>query len=179
MLEEITKNVYKIKYPLGSNIYLLKKEKIFIDLNIKENSKKIFDNLKLKPKIIIFTHLHYDHIGNPIFFKESKFYASKQEIENYKANPAATTLRNSEVLKNIRLIPLKDRINNLEVIETPGHTAGSICLYYKKEKILFSGDTLFHNTIGRTDLPTSLPSKMQDSLRKLKTYNFKILCPGH
>jgi len=49
-----------------------------------------------------------------------------------------------------------------------------------KEKILFSGDTIFHRgTIGRTDLPTSLPKEMDKSLKKLAKYKYDILCPGH
>jgi glyoxylase-like metal-dependent hydrolase (beta-lactamase superfamily II) len=71
-------------------------------------------------------------------------------------------------------------MGELYVIPTPGHTRGSICLWYAPEKILFSGDTLFYNKhIGRQDLPTSEPGQMQKSLMKLVHYNYKILCPGH
>ena len=45
--------------------------------------------------------------------------------------------------------------------------------------VLFSGDTLFHNGIGRTDLPKSVPEKMNESLKKLRNLKFEILCPGH
>ena len=57
-------------------------------------------------------------------------------------------------------------IGNLEfrVIHTPGHTAGGTCLYCEKEKLLFSGDTLFHGTWGRTDLPTSSFQDIMDSI---------------
>ena len=52
-------------------------------------------------------------------------------------------------------------------------------LCYKKEKILFSGDCLFENGIGRYDLPNSVPEEMEKSLDKLKKINYKTLAPGH
>ena len=63
----------------------------------------------------------------------------------------------------------------LEVFETPGHTPGSICLLNKKERILFSGDTLFENGIGRTDFSYSNFKQMQASLSKLNEMKEKGL----
>ena len=66
------------------------------------------------------------------------------------------------------------------MIETPGHSRGGICLWFPKEKILFSGDTLFEKgIIGRTDIPGSNASDMRESLQKLTRLDFKTLCPGH
>src|SRR3990167_6116034 len=62
----------------------------------------------------------------------------------------------------------KLEIPGIDVVKTPGHTKGSICYYMPKEKILFSGDTIFHNGIGRTDLPNSQPEKMAESLEKIR-----------
>ena len=61
------------------------------------------------------------------------------------------------------------RVGNVDivVIHTPGHTPGSICLYLKEDKILFTGDTLFKGAYGRTDLPGGDPEQMFDSLRKI------------
>ena len=73
----------------------------------------------------------------------------------------------------------KVKFKAIKIVQTPGHTRGSLCFYIPKEKILFSGDTLFDNGIGRTDLPTSQSKKMQSSLNKLKKLNYKILCAGH
>jgi hydroxyacylglutathione hydrolase len=55
------------------------------------------------------------------------------------------------------------------VIATPGHTVGSCCYYFEKEKILIGGDTLFRDSYGRTDLPTGDDSAMSGSVRKLLT----------
>ena len=67
----------------------------------------------------------------------------------------------------------------LEVISTPGHTKGSVCIYYPKEKVLFSGDTLFFNGFGRIDFPFSDPGKMEESLEIIGKIGYKILAPGH
>lgn len=70
----------------------------------------------------------------------------------------------------------------LEVIETPGHTPGSICLYHSSSKlpILFSGDTLFKGTIGRCDFSYSSKEKISQSLKKLFQLKEKtIVYPGH
>ena len=56
---------------------------------------------------------------------------------------------------------------NFQVIFTPGHSAGSICFYEKRQRILFSGDTLFQGSIGNLSFPTSRPDLMWSSLTKL------------
>ena len=68
----------------------------------------------------------------------------------------------------------------LQVIHTPGHTPGSICLYIPKENVLISGDTLFAGSIGNISFPTSKPKLMWESLKKLSklTPDTKVL-PGH
>lgn len=188
-IKKITENIWQIKAGVGttSNIYLIKEPELtLIDLGHRKNIDlviKSLDLLKYKPedvKKVIFTHLHYDHIGQPSKFKNAKFYASKDEIISFKFSPKKTTVENWKEIEKIQLIVLKDKIDDLKVIQTPGHTRGSICLLHEKEKVLFSGDTLFDGgIIGRTDLPTSMPTKMKDSLLKLAEVEYNILCPGH
>lgn len=68
----------------------------------------------------------------------------------------------------------------IEVIHTPFHTQGSLCYYLKNEKILISGDTLFHLSVGRGDLRHSVPSKMNGSLKKLLDLPDETkVYPGH
>jgi len=110
--------------------------------------------LKVDPRdihYILLTHRHWDHIGNLEFFPNAKIYESK----------------NIDELTLILFRPIK----------TPGHTKDSLSFLYKD--ILFSGDTLFHNGTGRTDLPESDPNKMKESLEKLKKLDYQILAPGH
>lgn len=189
-VKEIGKDVWIFpKGPgLSCNVYLLKfKELTLVDLGHYKNSQLLLTRLKslgINPeqiKRVIFTHLHYDHAGDPSLFPNAKFYASEESIEDLRKLGYLTVFKMKPYgkLKKLEFSPLSE-IKDLEVIKTPGHTRGGICLWYEKEKILFSGDTLFHNgIIGRTDLPDSAPEKMQDSLDKLKKYPYRLLCPGH
>lgn len=186
-MQQIATNIYKITS--DSNVYFLDFEKkIIIDTGqpiYKETIKKEVKT-KVNPKdidYVFFTHMHYDHIGNFALFENARFFASKAEIQAWKDNPFGTIL-NEDVVKavNITIEPIEMldcEVLGLEIIPTPGHTVGSICLWHAKEKILFSGDTLFHHTHGRVDLPTSVPKEMMRSLMKLKRYEHKILCAGH
>ncbi|MBT4823628.1 MBL fold metallo-hydrolase [Candidatus Woesearchaeota archaeon] len=198
MLKKISNNIWKLG--LDSNLYLLDfDQKIIIDTGdrIKSSVLKL-----LLPKLIaldkvekvIFTHLHYDHIGNADLFPNAEFFASKQEIKDFKENPEFTVL-DAEIIARMKFLDEKLKpmvnMNGLQTINTPGHTRGSICLWYEKDKVLFTGDTYFGGNIetgvnlcvGRTDLPTSISEEMKKSLEKVKKIqeqnkNLK-LCPGH
>lgn len=68
----------------------------------------------------------------------------------------------------------------VEVIFTPGHSPGSVCFYLEEEKALISGDTIFQNSIGRTDFPGGDMEKMRASVDKLAALeNVELLLPGH
>ncbi|MFH0876029.1 MAG: MBL fold metallo-hydrolase [archaeon] len=186
MIERISESVWK--YKGNGNIYFLDTpKKIIIDTGcrserstINQFLSKIIDFSKVD--IVIFTHLHYDHTGNFDLFPNAFLYASKNAIESFEIDPFGTILNKdlSDKFKFAKLNKLPEKIDCLEVIETPGHTKGSVCLFYPDEKVLFSGDTLFHKkNIGRTDLPSSAPEKMQESLVRLLNCPYKILCPGH
>lgn len=69
--------------------------------------------------------------------------------------------------------------HRLRVIDTPGHTSGSISLYDEVTKSLFSGDTLFQMGVGRTDFPTGSYEELAGSLIKLSNIEIKSLYPGH
>lgn len=160
-INKISNEVFQLSFKkFGSCVYLLKlknNKNILIDTSSKDNESELVEDLQklnLKPKdinIILLTHSHYDHVGNLDLFQSAKVY----DINNIE----------------------KFKIKDIKVIKTPGHAQDSLCFLYKD--ILFSGDTLFYNGIGRTDLPDSEPKKMQESLGRLKRLNYKILCPGH
>jgi glyoxylase-like metal-dependent hydrolase (beta-lactamase superfamily II) len=67
----------------------------------------------------------------------------------------------------------------LEVFIMPGHSPGSVCLYWKEKNILISGDVLFYGSIGRTDLPGGNHMEMKKSIQKLSELEVDILVPGH
>lgn len=174
--EKIADKIWKIYdgKGLSSNIYLVDVvEPTLIDLGSPENTESLINVLKslgyeAKDIVnIVYTHLHFDHIGQPSKFENARFFASEEEI---KANN----------LGKIKLEPVGKEIAGMEVIKTPGHTVGSICLWLPEQKILFSGDTIFgEGSYGRIDLETSVPEKMHDSLERLKQFKYKVLCPGH
>lgn len=186
-VQNISKRVWKLQG--DSNVFYLDLgKKIIIDTSSRQFQPKL--QMFLAKVIdfahidyVIFTHFHYDHIGNYDLFPNAKLVASRAEIEDFRKNPKGAVLdpRLAERFEKSNLVAIEDidLPKELEIIPVPGHTRGSICIWYPAEKILFSGDTIFPVGIGRTDLPTSVPEKMQDSLNKLTQYNFKTLCAGH
>jgi glyoxylase-like metal-dependent hydrolase (beta-lactamase superfamily II) len=182
-MEKLAENIWKIN--VDSNVYFLDLDKkIIIDAGPEQYKDEVLNEIKKitdpeKIEIVIFTHLHYDHIGNFDIFPNAEFYTSEEEIELFKENKLWAI--GDPILAErftIKLHPLK-KLEGFDIIKTPGHTKGSFCLLYKKEKILFSGDTLFFNGFGRIDFPGSAPEKMQKSLESLKKLDYKILAPGH
>jgi len=168
-----------------SNFYFLKKLKVLIDCGFSGDRNYILNFMKDKEvKYILFTHLHYDHCGNVDLFPQAELYAHEYEIEAFHKNPLGAVLDpkivsklNKRKLKCFKFLP-KNIKKEIKIIETPGHTMGSVCFFYAG-KYLFSGDTLFKHAIGRDDLPTSAPEKYFFSLKKLKSYKYEALFPSH
>ena len=184
---QITKDIHKISGE--GNVYLLlKPEPTLIDTGSLLESEKIINQIKKiidpdKIKNVLLTHLHYDHAGNTKYFKNAKIYASKDEIADFKSHSEYFFFEYPAPKDLSRVKPLpKEEILDLKIISCPGHTRGGVSFLDEKNKLLFSGDTLFQNGIGRTDLPNSLPGKMNESVEKLaklvsdEGYN---LMPGH
>lgn len=172
---------------LSTNCYVVNseqtKEAIIIDpgLDFSSEAKQIFDYInkeQLKIKLIANTHGHSDHIsGNAIFQKQynvpiyiHKYDAAAIErFENGKSPP-------NVLLENGSSIEFGNE--SLKVMQTPGHTPGSICLV--GERLVFTGDTLFAGGIGRTDFPGGSVGEMKRSLQKLKGLPDNLLVyPGH
>ncbi|MDD5331596.1 MAG: MBL fold metallo-hydrolase [Candidatus Nanoarchaeia archaeon] len=187
--KKLSESVWKINGPIepSSNCYLIiREEPILIDPGNNGNSDILLRALDLigvpasKIKHVIYTHLHYDHIGNPKKFPHAKFYASEQEILSYRLAPEKACLKDFELLTDVKLLKVPEVFYGLKTYLTPGHTRGSICLWFEEDAVLFTGDTLFKNgTLGRTDLPTSLPWRMKESITKLAEIPYVVLAPGH
>ena len=151
----------------------------------------MLDILNAKVKYIYLTHCHGDHIGGVNELK--KRYGGKiliHRIESENLNNPEINLCNYIGMDEIELdvdsrVDDKDLIHigdiELEVIHTPGHTNGGTSLYCAKKKMLFSGDTLFKGTWGRTDLPTSSLEDIMNSIvnRLLVLPDDTIVYPGH
>ena len=193
-IKKITDDIHLIHLGgMESNIYLIKR-KVLIDTGLGSHKKMLstaFDSLGVNAKDIeriIFTHAHYDHTGSAQKFTNATtaIHTDDASILETGDSDKSCAFAFGKTLKPIKInLKLNDndiiRIDDirLEVISTPGHTKGSICLYDKDNHILFSGDTIFSNTIGRTDLPGSDMDEMKSSLKKLKNLNVSKILPGH
>lgn len=147
--------------------------------------------LKANLKYIYLTHCHGDHIGGVQELKERyncKILIHRDDadgLNNPKINLVDIVGINNIELDADSIVDDGDLIHlgDLEfiVIHTPGHTKGGSSLYCEKEKLLFSGDTLFRGTWGRTDLPTSSLEDIINSItNKLMTLPEEtIVYPGH
>jgi glyoxylase-like metal-dependent hydrolase (beta-lactamase superfamily II) len=177
---------------IDSNIYLI--GDTIIDSGTGFNFtrlKDIFRVLKKEMKDvkrIVNTHGHFDHIGGNGYFLNAKVAIHKSDagiIENADGELAAADFFNGRMHPHEvdRKLENGDKIladgMELEVIHTPAHTHGSICLFARKEGILFSGDLVFKDGIGRTDFANSDPALMSASLEKVKALPVKQVLPGH
>ncbi len=68
---------------------------------------------------------------------------------------------------------------SLQVFLSPGHSPGSICFYWPEKKVLFTGDVVFNQSIGRTDLPGGSGKQLKESITRLSGLDVEVLCPGH
>ena len=190
--------VLKINTNLGesTNCYIIQEEntKETIVIDPAGEADKIIEMLEIldaRLKYIYLTHCHGDHIGGVKDLKNKM--GGKVLIHRIDAEGLSDkniTLTDYIGMENIELeadsiVDDEDliHIGNIEfkVIHTPGHTKGSTCLYCKEEKLLFSGDTIFNGTWGRTDLPTG---SFEDIIHSI-AYKLMILpddviiYPGH
>jgi len=151
--------------------------------------KKILSEYKLSPAFIVNTHGHYDHIGADDEFGVP-VYIHKDDsgmIENPRLNLSSLFSGPHKVNARLKLLEDKDKIISgnieMEVIHTPGHTPGGISLlmYKPVNKVLFSGDTLFQQGIGRTDLPGSSHRQLVDSIKNklFRLADETVVYPGH
>jgi len=145
----------------------------------------------IKLSAIVNTHGHLDHICGNKFLKETfniPILAHEKEIPNFEAALSYSELfdfKFEESPHPDKFIKEGDKItfgnSFLYVIETPGHTAGSISLLSEKKEALFSGDLLFKGSIGRTDLPGGNLDVLYDTLKNkiLKLPEKTVVFAGH
>jgi glyoxylase-like metal-dependent hydrolase (beta-lactamase superfamily II) len=145
----------------------------------------------LQVKQIVITHAHIDHVGGamklrtatgaPILLNQNDYTLLKM-LDVQAAWIGVATPEKVEIDQNLTdADTVKAGSLAAQVLHTPGHTEGSVCLYFPAEKKLIAGDTLFAGSIGRTDLPGGSYEKILHSLhqRVLALPDETIVVPGH
>lgn len=193
---QITKGVYLFGgVGYDSNIYIVDGE-VIIDTGTGDYFTEVkneivsmgFDPDKIHT--ILLTHSHFDHTGGCKKFRDwlrgkaiiavhgndrSAVEHGETLAEMFGASPRIVTADVSLSDKDV----VRTKHFNLEIVHTPGHTPGSICIYDKKRRILFSGDTLFEDGFGRTDYTGGSAEDMVRSLKRLSRLDIEYLLPGH
>lgn len=188
----------KIITPVGepTNCYIVfdetSKEAMVVDpAGDVEKIVEMLDILKGKLKYIYITHCHGDHIGGVKKLQEEKggkiiiHRLDAPGLNNTDINLAEYIGLEQIYLEADSIVDDEDllHLGNLEfkVIHTPGHTCGGSSLYCKQENLVFTGDTLFRGTWGRTDLPTSNFKEIMESIsnKLMQLPEETIVYPGH
>lgn len=175
---------------MENNCYIKSSEdgKIVYIIDPATEAKKIIEcvehHFQYEEVVILLTHAHADHIGAIKEIREhflvDKIMLGSEDIVLYE-NPANCIPPWFPVLNNLPETVEPSDTADFQVITTPGHTRGGVCYYFKKDNELFSGDTLFYRSVGRTDLPGGDALMLNKSIReKLFTLPPEtIVYPGH
>lgn len=175
----------------ASNLYLVstKDEQIIIDPSV--SFYEIYKDGKANLQAIFITHAHFDHLVEISSYLENtnaKVYLHKNALEKLSDGRKNCSVFLGKQLtfsipeERLVLVDSKSKFSFLgqyiSFIETPGHSTCSICICF--DKVLFTGDTLFKNNIGRTDLYSSNFEELQESLSKIMEFEDDYLVyPGH
>lgn len=152
---------------------------------------EILDRHQLKVKAIIVTHAHIDHVAGaqklraltqaPVYINEAdRELLNALDIQaQWLGVPAPERPEIDSVAKDGVVLQLGN--TDFQVIETPGHTQGSLSIWIPKEEKLVAGDTLFRDSIGRTDLPGGNSRQILTSIktRLLDLPEQTVVIPGH
>jgi glyoxylase-like metal-dependent hydrolase (beta-lactamase superfamily II) len=156
-----------------------------------ENITEILDRHGLKVKAIVITHGHIDHVAGAGKLRASTgapVYLNERDFEQLDLLPMMAAWLGTETPERTKVdVPAKDgTVLNLgpaqfQLLETPGHTRGSVSVWIPQENKLVAGDTLFRDSIGRTDLPGG---DSRQILASIKTKLFDLpgnamVIPGH
>jgi len=185
--------------PFQCNCYVLwddTKEAIIVDVSFSTDSE--FNQLKnfieqegLNLKAAYNTHCHFDHCFGAAYLKEQyqlDYAAHKDGVlftENAVRQASVYGMQISEILPPKIFLDEKDTIefgnSKLSILNTPGHADGSLCFVSEEGEFVITGDVLFRESIGRTDLPTGNLDLLLDSIHNklFKLPGNYVAYPGH
>lgn len=163
---------------------------ILIDaVNFNQSLPVELQQQNIQLECVLLTHGHYDHIVglptwmNPscavylhdldaVFLQDPHLNGSKYQGHPFSVQHSTRSVKQDQTLTW--------RGHRIQVMHTPFHTPGSVCYYLPDHQMLFSGDTLFKQGIGRTDLPLSNPQQVEKSLKRLMSLPPQTdVYPGH
>lgn len=176
-------NAFYFAEPL--NIFFDPGLKNYVDLRFEEMRKDGLDPAAIK--YVVNTHCHPDHFEGSVYFMEKKIPVGMhgEEIEFLKeVGPQFFRLFGMAFPAFNFDIVMKEGTwtvggTDLEIIHTPGHSPGSICIYWKEKKALVCGDVIFHQSVGRVDFPGGDGRLLVDSIKRLSQLDIEYLLPGH
>jgi hydroxyacylglutathione hydrolase len=186
--------------PLWENTYLIwdeeSKNAAIIDPGCYDDNecselKRFIENSKMSLLYIINTHCHIDHICGNAFVKNTfgcKLIVPEKDLFLFDLMEEQANMYNVKIIPSPKpdsFIADNDEIklgsSSGKFIFTPGHTPGEYCLYFEKDKVCFTGDVLFKESIGRTDLWDGNYDELMDSIRSklLVLPDDVTIYPGH
>lgn len=171
---------------LNTNTYIIALENrcIIVDPGSgnEEDIAMIRESMKGRSLLaVLYTHNHFDHIGGGNHFDAAQ-YMHEKDIETVLEQRIISKVMNGEEIDvPTELIALKEEMQigpfSFNVLHTPGHTAGSVCYVFGKQ--MFTGDTLFEGTHGRTDVGGNVADMRRSLLRLSGLDDDIIIYPGH
>lgn len=176
--------------PMENNCYLIqgKNNRTLYIIDPACDAQKIIEcaehNFTFEETVILLTHAHADHIGAVKTLTDElnvvEVMLDDSDIELYKS-PYNAIMPVWPLQENLPSTTNAHDTDDFKVIHTPGHTPGGVCYYIPEEKWLFSGDTLFYRSVGRTDLPGGSDVTLTASIReRLYTLPGDVtVYPGH
>jgi len=178
--------IWRVYTQNNCNTYLIDgKLKIIID----PGHRHLFDSVRRnlaalnistdQIDVAIVTHGHPDHLEAVQGLNETILFAMNDEEHRFISELAGQYFKIPEphfFLREGNLVIGEERF---EVIATPGHSPGSICLYWPAKKALFTGDLIFNQSIGRTDLPGGNGGMLKESIEKVSGRDIEYLLCGH
>ena len=156
-----------------------------------ERIKSAVESTGTKPVAILLTHGHFDHAGEAASTAKEygiKVYtheATAEELKNPSINLSGDMFGDSKSYSADVFLKDDEEIDlaglHIKCLFTPGHTPGGCCFYFPSEDIVFTGDTLFSGSVGRTDFQGGSMSQLVGSIKsKLMTLSDDTICyPGH
>lgn len=201
MFDQIAPNIhFRTSSSFDSNIGLISSNKkvVLVDTGTGMHSNDLRRDLKnlgvsfSDVTDIVLTHSHIDHIGGVVAILEESdpaIHLHKSEAEMINSGNMDLTLSSHF---GVKLPPIRidkmleegDTVRfgevSLEVLHTPGHSLGCVCMFEKSLSLMFTGDTMFPGaSFGRVDFPTGSPEDLVASLKRLSEIDFEIALPGH